>query len=67
MSKQEDVAELVKAIVHTVEYVGNDMLPVVAGWSWYDALVKYAPEEADRFARNPIHFPASPNSETSKP
>lgn len=37
-----DIAStLATALVHTVEYVGNDVLPVLEGWSWYDALFAY--------------------------
>lgn len=43
------VEELTEAIRHTVEYVGVDTLPPEEGWSWYDALVKYAPEKAEPF------------------
>lgn len=43
------VEELTEAIRHTVEYVGLDMLPAVEGWSWYDALKRYAPEKAAAF------------------
>ena len=46
---------LIMALVHTVEYVGTDMLPAAEGWSWYDALAKYAPERLNGFRR-----PASP-------
>lgn len=49
--------ELTEAIRFTVEYVGNDMLPAIEGWDWYDALVKYAPEVAQAFVDKPIHFP----------
>lgn len=51
--------ELTEAIRLTVEYVGNDMLPAIEGWDWYDALVKYAPEVAQAFVDKPIHFPKS--------
>ena len=33
--------ELIRAIRLTQEYI---QLPAVDGWSWYDALKKYAPE-----------------------
>lgn len=45
---------LAQAIVHTVDYVGNDMLPAVEGWSWYDALREFWPEMANRFVTNPV-------------
>ncbi len=56
---ERDVAirELTEAIRFTVEYTGNDMLPAIEGWDWYDALVKYAPEVAQAFVDKPIHFP----------
>ena len=62
MTKQEQIDMLVKAIVHTVEYLGNDVLPAKGGWSWFDALCEVAPDEAARFVVNPIHFPTSPDS-----
>ena len=43
------VEELTEAIRYTVEYVGVGTLPPEKGWSWYDALVKYAPEKAEPF------------------
>lgn len=43
------VAELVEAIRLTVEYLGTETLPPVEGWSWYDALRKYAPHLAESF------------------
>ena len=54
------IDELVEAIRLTVEYTGNDVLPAKDGWSWYDALVKYAPDVAQQFRSNPIHFPKPP-------
>jgi len=36
--------ELTTAILHTVEYIGTEMLPPIEGWSWYDAMVKHAPD-----------------------
>lgn len=38
------VCELAEAIRLTREYVGADLLPAVDGWSWYDALRRWAPE-----------------------
>lgn len=43
------VHELTEALRLTVEYIGIKMLPPVEGWSWYDALKKYAPEKAAYF------------------
>lgn len=51
--------ELANAIRLTVEYVGNDWLPAIEGWSWYDALVKYDPAMARPFVENPLHFPTT--------
>jgi hypothetical protein len=39
------VAELAQAIRLTREYVGEELLPPVEGWSWYDALRRHAPHE----------------------
>ncbi len=60
---QRQVEILVQAIVHTVEYLGNDVLPVQEGWSWYDALKQVRPEVAKRFEDNPSHFPSHPFEE----
>ena len=58
--------ELTEAIRLTVEYVGNDMLPAIEGWEWYDALVKYAPEVAQAFVDKPIHFPKQTDAATEE-
>lgn len=34
------IAELERAIRLTQEYVGDEVLPPLPGWSWYDALHK---------------------------
>lgn len=47
------IEELTEAIRFTVEYVGTETLPPIVGWSWFDALSKYAPEKAGRF--RPTH------------
>jgi len=39
------VQELAQAIRLTREYVGEDVLPAIEGWSWYDALCRWAPHE----------------------
>jgi hypothetical protein len=39
------VVELAQAIRLTREYVGEELLPPVEGWSWYDALRRHAPHE----------------------
>ena len=52
MSKKPNevaIYELTEAIRLTVEYVGIEMLPPIEGWSWFDALRKYAPDDAQRF------------------
>ena len=59
------IRELTEAIRFTVEYVGNDMLPAIEGWDWYDALVKYAPEVAQAFVDKPIHFPKQTEAATA--
>lgn len=48
-AKPDSIKELCDAIRLTVEYIGTDKLPPIPGWSWYDALCKYAPEMVDRF------------------
>lgn len=45
------IDDLTEAIRLTVEYVGLSTLPPIAGWSWYDALVRYRPEIADDFVK----------------
>jgi hypothetical protein len=51
---EDVVEELTEAIRFTVEFVGTDTLPAIEGWSWYDALVKYAPEKAKAFVKPPL-------------
>lgn len=52
LSEHENaIVELCEAIRLTVEYVGTSMLPPIEGWSWFDALKKYAPEDAEKFKR----------------
>ena len=43
--------ELIDALIKTVSYVGNDMLPPIDGWSWYDALKKFRPKSAENYAK----------------
>ena len=45
----EVVEELTEALRLTAEYTGQGVLPAIEGWSWYDALVKYAPQKAAPF------------------
>ena len=61
MSESAAIHELTEAIRFTVEYVGTDMLPPIEGWSWYDALLKYAPDKAAAF-RRPASSAPSPSS-----
>ena len=42
---QPAIAELAQAIRLTREYVGEELLPPIEGWSWYDALRRWAPHE----------------------
>lgn len=42
---ERGLAELAQAIRLTREYVGEDALPATEGWSWYDALLQWAPGE----------------------
>lgn len=53
LREQRDTSrhELSEAIRLTVEYVGPKILPAIEGWSWFDALVKYAPETAQAFTQ----------------
>ncbi|HMM95310.1 hypothetical protein [Phycicoccus sp.] len=51
VSYERAVHELTEAIRHTVEYVGVEGLPPIDGWSWYDAMRKYAPDTAAEFLR----------------
>ncbi|MEA1798522.1 hypothetical protein [Rhodococcus qingshengii] len=48
-TKAEAIEALTEAIRFTVEYVWLNTLPPIEGWSWYDALLKYAPEKAKAF------------------
>ena len=48
-SSNDAVADLVEALRLTVEYVGLEVLPPLAGWSWFDALQRHAPEVAEHF------------------
>lgn len=53
-SNEDPVQELSDALRLTVEYVGMQKLPPIPGWSWYDALSKYAPSMALTF-KNEFH------------
>lgn len=44
LALREAVAEMAEAIRFTREYVGEETLPPIEGWSWYDAMRKHAPE-----------------------
>lgn len=60
-SEQETdpIAELVRAIGHTVDYVGTETLKPIPGWSWFDALSKYAPDIAAGYQQAEADEPAS--------
>ncbi len=38
-------ARLAIALIHTQEYVGDDVLPPLPGWSWFEALYAFEGEE----------------------
>lgn len=57
---REAVAELAQAIRLTREYVGADLLPAIDGWSWYDALRRWAPEYLPTDAEEPTDVAAPP-------
>lgn len=46
--RSSDIHKLTEALRLTVEYVGMDTLPPIEGWSWFDAMVKYAPDLAQK-------------------
>jgi hypothetical protein len=46
--------ELAVALKHTQEYVGDELLPRLAGWSWFDALTKYFPAMLEEEAVNEL-------------
>lgn len=50
------VDDLADALRLTVEYIGNDMLPAKAGWSWFDALLRHRPKMAEEFRLHPIRL-----------
>lgn len=56
MSDKEAIEELTEALRLTAEYAGQELLPAIPGWSWYDALVKYAPEKAVAFRETQITY-----------
>lgn len=43
-SPYDAVEALANALRLTREYVGAEVLPAIPGWSWYDALSRYAPD-----------------------
>lgn len=70
MSDSEAIEELTEAIRFTAEYIGPRSLPAIEGWSWYDALVKYAPEKALAFHQRYVPLDsgdAVPPTETPSP
>ncbi len=42
------IEELTEALRLTQEYIGDELLPRQEGWSWFDALTKYAPEKLEQ-------------------
>jgi hypothetical protein len=40
--------ELAQALFYTQEYCGDNLLPPLGGWSWFDALSNYLREEDPR-------------------
>lgn len=44
----EAAAELAQALRLTQEYIGNEALPPIEGWSWFDALSKHGHYEGRR-------------------
>lgn len=57
--KDAIIRDLLTALVHTAEYIGQKQLPAVAGWSWWDALVKYGGSEYTEPFTNPPILEAS--------
>lgn len=53
------ISELCEALRFTVEYVGVCTLPPVPGWSWYNALKKYAPDSLESFEKQWTLFRAT--------
>lgn len=53
-TRDEAIEELTEAIRFTAEYLSREALPAIEGWSWYDALFKYAPEKASKFLDNHV-------------
>lgn len=45
----EVLEELTEALRLTAEYTGQGVLPASEGWTWFDALTKYAPHKAAPF------------------
>jgi hypothetical protein len=50
----EAIKALCGAIVLTVDYVGNEVLPAVEGWPWYDVLKQYDLKAAQDFVDSPV-------------
>ncbi len=48
----EALEQCVEALRLTREYVGEEMLPALEGWSWYDATVN-AQDVLERLGRDP--------------
>ena len=60
------VTELTEAIRLTVEYVGNDTLPALEGWSWFEAMRKYDLAAAQVFEDKPINLGAAESPTTAE-
>lgn len=58
------IEELTEAIRLSLEYIGTQKLQARPGWSWFDALVKYAPHKAELFG--PV-FPDAPAEPAEDP
>lgn len=44
IDQRKAIYELSLALKLTQEYVGDNLLPRLPGWSWFDALTEHAPE-----------------------
>ena len=59
----EALEEALMAILYTRDYVGEDKLPTIQGWSWYDAALNISEIIPDSDAVN--QFRLRVNNETS--
>lgn len=51
----EAAAELAQALRLTQEYIGDELLPPIEGWSWFDALSKHGHYETAQAKRAAGH------------